>query len=536
MAVSGRRTGRGETRVEARPRAREHRKADAAGRGADADDVRSRRSACGVGEGRLEALQRRRRDRVKRALLGVELTDRLDGLLFGRPGFDVLGSADLRDRGLLVRRDLLPAALHEGHEAADEEHDDHADRHDHHDAATTRASIGLRGLRPSSGRKGTLPRRLAEGEGIVHACWYRHPSDRLNPGTIAPMSELADVLAAVESLSARGDRMALATIVAVRGSTYRRPGARLLVPEEGAPIGNLSGGCLEGDVADMARVVMEEGKARLAGWDLTADDDAVWGLGLGCNGAIEVFIERADRAAEAARALRAALEEEQPVSLITMIESADRDTIAPGRDLVPAERSEIRTLPAGVRAFVEILEPPLRLVICGEGHDAIPLVRAASLLGWNATVVDDRPAFLDLERFPEAHAFALVDDPSEVAKAIPIDARTFVVVMTHNFLRDKEYLRSILTTDARYVAMLGPAARTQRVLMELEEEGTAIAEDLRARIHGPAGLDLGAEGPEEIAQAIVGEIVAVRRGRDGGFLRERPTPIHDRPRPRAEAR
>ncbi len=378
------------------------------------------------------------------------------------------------------------------------------------------------------------------------------------------MSELADVLAAVESLSARGDRMALATIVAVRGSTYRRPGARLLVPEEGAPIGNLSGGCLEGDVADMARVVMEEGKARLAGWDLTADDDAVWGLGLGCNGAIEVFIEPADRAAEAARALRAALEEERPVSLVTIIESADPDTIAPGarlivmpdgtiegslgrpdvdgeataaaRDLLTAERSEIRTLADGVRAFVEILEPPLRLVICGAGHDAIPLVRAASLLGWNATVVDDRPAFLDLERFPEAHAFALVDDPSEVAKAIPIDARTFVVVMTHNFLRDKEYLRSILTTDARYVAMLGPAARTQRVLIELEEEGTAIAEDLRARIHGPAGLDLGAEGPEEIAQAIVGEIVAVRRGRDGGFLRERPTPIHDRPRPRAEAR
>jgi len=130
----------------------------------------------------------------------------------------------------------------------------------------------------------------------------------------------------------------------------------------------------------------------------------------------------------------------------------------------------------------------------------------------------------------------LVDDPSEVAKAVTIDGRTFVVVMTHNFLRDKSYLRSLVTTDARYVAMLGPAARTQRLLMELDEEGTPITEDRRARIHGPAGLDLGAEGPEEIAQAIVGEIVAVRRGRDGGFLRERPTPIHDRPRPGTEAR
>ena len=378
------------------------------------------------------------------------------------------------------------------------------------------------------------------------------------------MSEITDVLTAIGSLSASGQRMALATIVAVRGSTYRRPGARLLVPEEGAPIGNISGGCLEGDVADMARLVMEEGRARLAGWDLTADDDAVWGLGLGCNGAIEVFIEPADRAAEAARALRTALEEERPISLVTVIESTEPEAIAPGarlivmpdgavegslgrsdadaeaiaaaRELLTTERSEIRTLAEGIRAFVEILDPPLRLVICGAGHDAVPLVRAASLLGWNVTVVDDRPAFLNRERFPEAHGFASVDDPSEVAEAISVDARTFVVVMTHNFLRDKAYLRGLLTTDARYVAMLGPAARTQRLLMELEEEGTPITDEGRSRIHGPAGLDLGAEGPEEIAQAIIGEIVAVRRGRDGGFLKERPTPIHDRPRPGTEAR
>ena len=378
------------------------------------------------------------------------------------------------------------------------------------------------------------------------------------------MSEITDVLTAIGSLAASGQRMALATIVAVRGSTYRRPGARLLVPEEGAPIGNISGGCLEGDVADMARLVMEEGQARLAGWDLTADDDAVWGLGLGCNGAIEVFIEPADRAVEAARALRTALEEERPISLVTVIESTEPEKIAPGarlivmpdgavegslgrsdvdaeaiaaaRGLLTTERSEIRTLAEGIRAFVEILEPPLRLVICGAGHDAVPLVRAASLLGWNVTVVDDRPAFLNRERFPEAHGFAPVDDPSGVAEAVTVDARTFVVVMTHNFLRDKAYLRELLTTDARYVAMLGPAARTQRLLMELEEEGTPITDEGRSRIHGPAGLDLGSEGPEEIAQAIIGEIVAVRRGRDGGFLKERPTPIHDRPRPGTEAR
>jgi xanthine dehydrogenase accessory factor len=378
------------------------------------------------------------------------------------------------------------------------------------------------------------------------------------------MSEIADVLGAIESLSAKGERMALATIVAVRGSTYRRPGARLLVPEDGTPVGNLSGGCLEGDVADVARVVMEEGRARLAGWDLTADDDAVWGLGLGCNGAIEVFIEPADRAAEVAHALRSALEEERPICLVTVIESevpdrvtpgarlivrpdgeaegslgeasVDRDAAATARELLDAERSEIRTFAGGVRAFVEVLEPPLRLVICGAGHDAIPLVRAAAVLGWNPIVVDDRPAFLTRERFPEAHAFVHVEEPADVAKAAAIDARTFVVVMTHNFLRDKEYLRSLLTTDPAYLAMLGPAARTTRLLMELQDEGVAVTDGFRERLHGPAGLDVGAEGPEEIAGSIVAEIIAVKRGRQGGFLRERPTPIHDRPRPGTEAR
>ncbi len=377
------------------------------------------------------------------------------------------------------------------------------------------------------------------------------------------MSEITDVLQAIESMSAKGQRMALATIVAVRGSTYRRPGARLLVPEEGAPIGNISGGCLEGDVADMARVVMNEGAARLAGWDLTADDDAVWGLGLGCNGAIEVFIEPADQAADVAHALRSALEEEQPICVVTVLESddevvlpgsrivvrpagdpegslgleaVDAEAIASARELLGAERSEVRTLTHGVRAFVEVLEPPLRLLVCGAGHDAIPLVRAARGIGWNPVVVDDRPGFLTEERFPEAAGFVHVESPEHVGKTAGIDRRTHVVVMTHNFLRDKEYLRSLLDSEAGYIGMLGPSARTHRLLMELADEGVQITDSDRERIHGPAGLDLGAEGPEEIAQAIVAEIVAAKHERSGGFLKERPGPIHDRPAPGTEAR
>ncbi|MGZ8593996.1 MAG: XdhC family protein, partial [Actinomycetota bacterium] len=342
------------------------------------------------------------------------------------------------------------------------------------------------------------------------------------------MSELTDVLSAIESLSARGDRLALATIVAVRGSTYRRPGARLLVPEEGDLVGNISGGCLENDVADVARIVMREGAARIVSFDLTADDDAVWGWGLGCNGAFELFVEPADKAAEVAGALRMALEEERPICMVTILDSTapgvaqgDRILVRPGgatdrtfgdealdraaRDvaleLLASERSEIRELADGVRAFVEVLEPPLRLLVCGAGHDAAPLVKQAAALGWSPVVVDDRPEFLTLERFPEAAGLVLVERPDKMAEVANVDERTFVVVMTHNFLRDKEYVRSLLSSSARLVAMLGPAVRTQRLLDELAEEGVEIDDRDRERLRGPAGLDLGAEGPEEIAAA-----------------------------------
>jgi xanthine dehydrogenase accessory factor len=372
------------------------------------------------------------------------------------------------------------------------------------------------------------------------------------------MSELIDVLGAIESLSARGEKLALATIVAVRGSTYRRPGARLLVPEEGELVGNISGGCLENDVADVARIVMREGMARIVSFDLTADDDEVWGWGLGCNGAFELFVEPADKAAEVAGALRMALEEERPICMVTVLDSSvegvgqgDRILVKPdgtversfghaaidataretGLELLRQERSEVRDLAEGVRAFVEVLEPPLRLVICGAGHDAAPLVRQAAMLGWNPVVVDDRGEFLNRERFPEASAFVHVERPDQIAKVAPLDERTWVVVMTHNFLRDKDYVRALLGSPVRFVSMLGPAVRSERLFSELRNEGLAIADEDRARFRSPAGLDLGAEGPEEIAAAICAEIIAIKRSRAAGFLKDRSGPIHERHAP-----
>ncbi|MGH2750042.1 MAG: XdhC family protein [Actinomycetota bacterium] len=374
------------------------------------------------------------------------------------------------------------------------------------------------------------------------------------------LSETAEVLAAVADLQERGRPMALATIVSVTGSTYRRPGARLLVPDEGEPIGNLSGGCLEGQVTEIGRTVMKSGESRLEFYDLTADDEVVWGWGLGCNGAIEVFIEPAANAADTAATLRQALVDDRALAFVTVLSSSipsvergarilvypdGQVTGALGDDAVTTvaaaaagdalgtgvtEARELDVQRGDVRVFIEVLGPPLRLVVCGAGHDAIPLVRAGASLGWRVEVVDDRASFLDAERFPGARSFVECE-PGEVAGRARIDQRSYVVVMSHNYLRDRDYLRALLPSSAAYVGMLGPRARLERLLGDLEGEGFRPTSEQLQRTHGPAGLDLGGEGPEEIAVAIVAEILAVNGGRDAGFLRARSGPIHERPQP-----
>jgi xanthine dehydrogenase accessory factor len=275
------------------------------------------------------------------------------------------------------------------------------------------------------------------------------------------LSETVEVLAAVADLQGQGRPMALATIVSVTGSTYRRPGARLLVPDEGDAIGNLSGGCLEGQVTEIGRDVMKSGESRLEFYDLTADDEVVWGWGLGCNGAIEVFIEPAANAFETVAVLREALEEERSLATVTVLTSSIPGVTRGGRMVVYSEDTATGSLgdealtkiaaeeaaraldggttgavvletPAGeTRVFMEVLRPPLRLVVCGAGHDAIPLVRAGAQLGWRVDVVDDRASFLDADRFPGARAF-IECEPSEVSEKASIDDHSYFVVMRHN--------------------------------------------------------------------------------------------------------
>src|SRR6266851_5135867 len=356
--------------------------------------------------------------------------------------------------------------------------------------------------------------------------------------------------------------MALATVVAVRGSTYRRPGARLLVRDSGELIGNISGGCLEGDVQELAKEVMGGGKARLVDFDLTADDEAVWGWGLGCNGAVELFVEPAEKAVEVAGDLRRALEEEREVSVVTVIESSVDGVERGSRLLVHPDGRREKTLGSPeaddaaataasealargvsikqdldvgpdaalgvVTAFVEVLEPSPRLLVCGAGHDAIPVVRFAAALGWRPVVIDDRDRFLTKERFPEAEGFIPLTRPVEAARRAGADRRTYVVIMSHNYLRDKDYVRSFIGTDVAYIGSLGPRKRLDSILVDLAKEGVEPTDEDLEKIFAPAGLDVGAEGPEEVAWSIMAELLAVRTGRRAGFLRDRRGHIHAR--------
>ena len=373
------------------------------------------------------------------------------------------------------------------------------------------------------------------------------------------MKETREILDALAALRARGEPAALATIVRVKGSTYRRAGARLLIRQDGTTLGSISGGCLEGDVAEAAREVLRTGRQRMLTYDLTADDDAVWGLGLGCNGAIDVFVEavRPEATPDHGALLQGCINARRFAALATVIGSPSPDGRVPlgARLFVPeggavegslgdaatdasvaaAARAQIEAgtpatvpleLPGGRgELFIDVIAPPLPLLVCGAGHDALPLVRLAHAQGWWVMVADSRPAYSTKERFPEADEVFLVQD-REVAKAVRIDRHTFAVVMTHNFLHDLEILRGLVETPARYIGLLGPRARTDKLLAELQKGGVALDGAQRCRMYGPVGLDTGADSPEEIALSILAEILAVRNGRAPASLRDRLGPIH----------
>ena len=370
------------------------------------------------------------------------------------------------------------------------------------------------------------------------------------------MQELIRLLSAVEAARAAGQQAAVATVVRVKGSAYRREGTKMLIDAAGNQVCMISGGCLEQEVGEVAQRVMATGEPVVKFFDL--DEDLVWGLGLGCGGSVDVYIEPFDEGRENARWLQA-LKEGRAAALATVIaaegsslkgkrmfidssgatlgslgnEETDAEFVLRAREkmaqLYPRSETVEVTLATGrADIFLDVNVPPPELVVFGAGHDAIPVASYAHELGFKTTVVDARHAFVTEERFP--HATLVRTHPSGFADKVEVGPRSSVVVMNHHLERDKESLAFALTTAAPYIGVLGPSSRFERMQDALKEEGRGLTEADLNRVRNPIGLDIGADSPAEIAMSIMTELLALRGGYAGGFLNDRRGPIHtDRP-------
>ncbi len=341
-------------------------------------------------------------------------------------------------------------------------------------------------------------------------------------------AELSQIIASVDEWSSRGVNFGLATVVGVRGSTYRGLAARQLVSADGTSVGTVSGGCLDQDLSLVVAEVVGSGLPRIVEFDLTADEEAVWGWGIGCNGVTSLLVEPAAGAVELAAAVRSGA-----IAIVHVLSGSDLGRHLPvdatnaewGGEVAEAladgrHRLVIRD---GESYLVEVISARPSLVVCGAGHDAVPMVKLAAELGFEVTVTDERRQFLSRERFPSAGALVHCS-PSDLAERVTLTPATSVVIMSHSYLRDVDYLASVLRRPVAYVGCLGPGERLERMLKDLEARGQSWTPDELSHVHGPAGLDIGADGPVEIAWSVLSEILAARRHRAGGPLVARKGP------------
>lgn len=359
---------------------------------------------------------------------------------------------------------------------------------------------------------------------------------------------------AILQLFQSSEQAVLATVVEVKGSAYRRPGARMLLTSEGKSAGVINGGCLDADLQARARTVQETRIPQLAVYDSTSPEDIVFGLGLGCRGVVKILLEPARnldflRVPDEQQVVAATVFEHYKSSSKTSFsclgtravwrESGSGEFLCEYNDLPEEEWAaaiasdaqavlgsakslwkNYETESGIVRAYIELLSPPQSLIIFGAGADAVPLASLATLMGWNVKVIDMRAPSPDRPVFVEAVHIA----PRNLQKDLEISPGAACVIMTHNFLHDLELLKRLLPSAAGYIGILGPRQRTDELLGKLSGDtilpGIVASSAQMARLFAPVGLDLGAETPEEIALSIVSEIQKIKRKRSGQSLRE----------------
>ncbi|QPH40694.1 XdhC family protein [Pedobacter endophyticus] len=361
------------------------------------------------------------------------------------------------------------------------------------------------------------------------------------------MKEIRDILIRYEAASKAGKKSALATVVKVEGSSYRRAGARMLVTEDGQLTGAISGGCLEGDALRKALTAILQQENKLITYDTTDEDDAKFGIQLGCNGIVHILFEPVSPEMELnpIKLLELLQQKRENAVLVTLFSHSNKnqlgttllyrkdetyaksasgfDKLIQG-DIVAAfenEMSAFKPYENETEAFIEFIPPPLSLIVAGAGNDAQPLVNIASILGWEITVVDGRPTHANSLRFPNAHRI-IMQKAENVLPHLSIDNRTACVLMTHNYNYDSTLLNDLLKTNIRYIGALGPKKKLNKMLDELNK-GTSEA---FKNLYGPVGLDIGAETAEEIAVSIAAEIKMVFTGGTAQSLRKKKQPIH----------
>jgi xanthine/CO dehydrogenase XdhC/CoxF family maturation factor len=324
---------------------------------------------------------------------------------------------------------------------------------------------------------------------------------------------------------------AIATIIHKQGSTYRGIGAKSVILPDGTILGTLSGGCVEGDIYEHAKNVIDSGIPQMKVYDFHGEGDLPWGLGVGCNGALKIWIEPFDpiRQQREAKQILDMMRHQLPTATIIASDQPERYSI--GTKIVVGHTQTDLPIPAaaglftvthnGVRLelYVEKLKPIPRLIIFGAGPDVVPLVRGAKLLQWLVTIVDHRPGYANQDRFPEADEI-LVSPIGTVPTQLVVHEKDYAVIMTHHFQQDRLFLQHMLSHSLSYLGILGPKNRTEQLLGEITlPEGVTL--------HSPIGLDIKAETPEEIAISILSEIICHVNGGTGAPLKNRVGPIHD---------
>ncbi|MCO6509897.1 MAG: XdhC family protein [Aridibacter famidurans] len=360
------------------------------------------------------------------------------------------------------------------------------------------------------------------------------------------MKELREILAGIDESDGPA---ALATVVDVQGSSYRLPGAKMLVFGGGSFVGTVSGGCVEADVLERAKRVIDTGVPEIFHYDTTGEETSVFSLNMGCKGIVRILLEPVDADSEYLSVFRKSVSEGRRGIVATKLAPGpqiersyfDSEGILTGGGVPDevngfvgsmasedhaARRPAAIILSGNEEYFVECVSPPLHLLILGAGADAIPLADIAHRLGWNVTVADHRPAYANEDRFPDADRI-VVCRPDEMAGEVRPGKGTAAVVMSHNFEHDTAYLTALLDSEVEYIGALGPRVRTEEMLSKISETVGSSPEAARDRLHAPVGLDIGGADPETIAVSIVAEIQAAFTGRKGGFLRQRQGRIYD---------